>query len=135
MVAPEIQVRRLNAKEKITFESFIFSIGDATAKLQGRDHEIRELALRPDELVGSGDQKRKTTLNPATTSGRLKETSFIVIMLNPEFLSVCQKEESFPTPVKCIVVNRTTHTDLDVMQEKRVNDHWNVDGDRTLSDL
>ena len=78
MVAPEIQVRRLNAKEIITFESvesFIFPITDATAKLLGRDHEIRELALRPDELVGSGDQKRKTTLNPVPIFGRLKEIS------------------------------------------------------------
>ena len=27
------------------------------------------------------------------------------------------------------------HTNLDVAQEKRIDDYWNVDGDRNLSDL
>ena len=31
-------------------------------------------------------------------------------------------------------VIRSTHTELDVAQEKRVDDHWNVDGNRNLSD-
>ena len=44
------------------------------------------------------------------------------------------KEESFPIPLKCIDVTRTEHTTLDVLQEKRINDYWNVDVDRTLSD-
>ena len=44
------------------------------------------------------------------------------------------KEESFPIPLKYIDVNRSTHTDLDVAQEKRIDDCWNVDGDRNLSD-
>ena len=42
------------------------------------------------------------------------------------------KEESFPIPLKYVDVTRSTHTNLDVMQEKRINDYWNVDGDRTL---
>ena len=43
-------------------------------------------------------------------------------------------EESFPVPLKYIDVNRSTHTDLDVAQEKRIDDHRNVDGNRSLSD-
>ena len=31
-------------------------------------------------------------------------------------------------------VTRTTHTNLDVLLEKRIDDYWNVDGGRTLSD-
>ena len=31
-------------------------------------------------------------------------------------------------------VSRTTHTNLDVMQERRVDDYWNIDGSRDLSD-
>ena len=31
-------------------------------------------------------------------------------------------------------VTRSTHTDLDVMQETRVDDYWNVDSNRSLSD-
>ena len=44
------------------------------------------------------------------------------------------KEESFPIPLKYIDVTRTTHTNLDVKQEKRIDDYWNIDGSRDLSD-
>ena len=44
------------------------------------------------------------------------------------------REESFPTPLKYIDVSRTTHTNLDVMQERRIDDFWNIDGSRDLSD-
>ena len=43
------------------------------------------------------------------------------------------KEETFLIPLKFIDVTKSTHTDLDVMQEKRVDDHWNVDSNRNLS--
>ena len=36
-------------------------------------------------------------------------------------------EETFPIPVKDIDVTRTTHADLDVMQEKTIDDYCNVD--------
>ena len=42
------------------------------------------------------------------------------------------KEETFPIPY--IDVTRSTHTDLDVMQEKRIDDYWNVDSNKHLSD-
>ena len=41
--------------------------------------------------------------------------------------------ESFPIPVKYIDVSRTTHTNLDVKQEKRIDDYWDIDGSRDLS--
>ena len=44
------------------------------------------------------------------------------------------REESFLIPLKYIDVSRTTHTNLDVMQERRIDDYWNVDGSRDLSD-
>ena len=44
------------------------------------------------------------------------------------------REESFPIPLKYIDVSRTTHTNLDVKQEQRINDYWNIDGSRDLSD-
>ena len=40
------------------------------------------------------------------------------------------REESFPIPLKYIDVPRTTHTNLDVKQEKRIDDYWNIDGSR-----
>ena len=36
-------------------------------------------------------------------------------------------------PLKSIGVTRTTHADLDTMQEKRIGDHWTVDVTRSLS--
>ena len=43
-------------------------------------------------------------------------------------------EESFLVPLKYIDVTRTTHTNLDVKQEKRIDDYCNIDGSRDLSD-
>ena len=44
------------------------------------------------------------------------------------------KEESLPIPLKCLDVTRTTHTNLDVLQESRTDDCWNVNADPSLSD-
>ena len=40
------------------------------------------------------------------------------------------REESFPLPLKYIDFSRATHTNLDVKQEKRIDDYWNIDGSR-----
>ena len=37
--------------------------------------------------------------------------------------------------MKCIDVTRSTYTDLDIAQEKRIDDYWNADGNKHLSDL
>ena len=44
------------------------------------------------------------------------------------------KEETFPIPLKYIDVTGSTHSDLDVLQEKRIDDCWNMDVSRRLSD-
>ena len=44
------------------------------------------------------------------------------------------REESFRIPLQDIDVSRTTKTNLDVMQERRIDDYWNIDGSRDLSD-
>ena len=44
------------------------------------------------------------------------------------------REESFPIPLKYFDVSRTTHTKFDVKQERRIDDYWNIDGSRDLSD-
>ena len=43
------------------------------------------------------------------------------------------REESFPIPPKYNDVSRTTQTNLDVMQESRIDDYWNIDGSGDLS--
>ena len=44
------------------------------------------------------------------------------------------REELFPIELKYIDVSRTTDTNLDVEQERRIDDFWNIDGSRDLSD-
>ena len=64
-----------------------------------------------------------------------QETSYTAITLNPESNFTRREKNSFPIPLKYIDVSRTTHTNLDVKQEKRIDDYWNIDGSRNLSDL
>ena len=54
--------------------------------------------------------------------------------IEPRFQLYVPEEESFPIPLKYIDVIRSTHTDLDVAEEKRIDDNRNVDGSRNLSD-
>ena len=51
--------------------------------------------------------------------------------VEPRVRHYSPREGSFPFPLKYIDVSRTTHTNLDVKQEKRIDDYWNV---RDLSD-
>ena len=67
------------------------------------------------------------------TFGACQETSYTAITLNPES-NFTRREKSFPIPLKYIDVCRTTHTNLDVKQEKRIDDYWNIGGSRNLSD-
>ena len=74
-------------------------------------------------------------LKPVPTSGRSKVTSSIVITMILEFNQLfVLKEETFPTPLKHIDVTKSTHTDLDLMQEKRIDDYWFVASSKHFSD-
>ena len=42
------------------------------------------------------------------------------------------KEETFPIQLRYIYVVRTTHTTLDVSQESRIDDFWNIDAYRNF---
>ena len=44
------------------------------------------------------------------------------------------KGETFPIPLKYFDVTKSTHTDLDVLQEKRIDHYWNLDSSKHLSD-
>ena len=89
------------------------------------------------------------TLKHVMTFGQFKETSYNVIMQNLVFKTVCRrkrhsllqhvrkclKKETFPSSLKYIDVTRSTHTNLDVMQENASDDYWNVDENRSFSVL
>ena len=63
-------------------------------------------------------------------SGNLKYRHHV----EPRVKLYSPREESFPIPLKYIDVTRTANTNLDVKQEKRIDDYWNIDGLRDLSD-
>ena len=54
--------------------------------------------------------------------------------VEPRIKLYSPREESFPIPLKYIDVSRTARTNLDVMLERRIDDYWNIDASRDLSD-
>ena len=81
------------------------------------------------ESLNRQNQKMKLKLGPI--SSRFKVTSFVVITTNLEFNSTCRKKQFFS---EYIDGAKSTHTILDVLQEKRSDDDWNVEANRILSD-
>ena len=152
MDASEIYPRRINAKEGLIpqkGEEFKFPIADGTAKVSGRDCEFREPTPRREptarrenlsgECHGDREESQPTEMrDDAEARADFWSISgdFICRHHNePRVQLHVPKEETFSTPLKYIDVTRSTHTDLDVMQEKRIDDYWNVDLNRSLSDL
>ena len=54
--------------------------------------------------------------------------------MGPRVKLYMPKEEPFPLPTKYIDVTRTTHTSFDVLMEKHIEDYWNVNGEREVSE-
>ena len=147
----EIDPRRINAKQVLISQKgdeFIFPVADGTAKFSGRDYEFREPTLRREQTVRSedfsgdlqgepGESQPTESTDDAEAWADFWSIQGDVIYRHhnePRGQLFVPKEETFPFPLKYIDVTRSTHTDLDVMQEKRVDDLWNVDGSRDLSD-
>ena len=76
---------------------------------------------------------RRMTLKPDTISGVLLGITFIVFTFNQELKSTFQKQGHSPKQLKYIDVVRRTNRTFDVLLESRMDDEWNVDGDRELS--
>ena len=152
MDASEIYSKRLNAKEVIFPKEgeFIFPIADGRIKTPGGDQELRTSTLiRPRPIRGEGHvdflgESEGSLPQPHDSfpdageaindfwsmSGR----SIYRHHVEPRVKLYSPREESFPIPLKYIDVTRTTHTNLDVKQEKRIDDYWNIDGSGELSD-
>ena len=128
-------------------DEFIFPFADGTAKFSGRDYEFREPTLRREPTVRSEDFSRELHDEPGvsqpTESADDAEAradfwsiqgDFIYRHHNePRVQLHVPKEETFTIPLKYIDVTGSTHTDVDVLQEKRIDDYWNVDSNRHLS--
>ena len=153
MDASEIYSKRLNAKEVIFPKEngeFIFPIADGRIKTLGGDHDLRTSTLvrhRPiqgesrvdvlGESEGSLPKPQDSFLDAGeaindfwSMSGNFTNRHHV----EPGVKLYSPREESFPIPLKYIDVSRTIHTNLDVKLEKRIDDYWNIDGSRDLSD-
>ena len=153
MDASEIYSKRLNAEEVIFPKEkgeFIFPIADGRIKTLGGDQELRTFTLvrhRPirgesnidfhGESEGSLLPLHYSFLDAGearnhfwSMSGNFKNRHHV----EPGVKLYSPREDSFPIPLKYIDVSRTTHTNLDADQESRIDDYWNIDGSRDLSD-
>ena len=154
MDAQEIYPKRLNAKEVIfpkEIGKFIFPVADGRIKLSGGDQELRTPALIRDHPIRGESQRdflweseRSPPPPPQDSLPNAGEAindfwsmsgNFIYRHhVEPRVKLYSPREESFPIPLKYIDVSRTTRTNLDVMQENRIDDYLNIDGSRDLSD-
>ena len=152
MDASEIYSKRLNAKEVILPKQgeFIFPIADGRIKTPGGDQELRTSTLvQPRPIQGESNVdflgKPVGSLPPSHDSfpdAAEAINDFWSMLGNftyrhhvePRVKLFSPREESFPIPLKFMDVSRTTHTNLDVKQEKRIDDYWNIDGSKDLSD-
>ena len=153
MDASEIYSKRLNAKEVIFPKEegeFIFPIADGRIKTLGGDQDLRTSTLvrhRPIQgesnidFLGESEGSLPQTQDSFPVAGEAindfwsMSGNFIFRHhVEPRVKLYSPREESFPVPLKYIDVSRTTCTNLDVMREHRIDDYWNIDGSRDLSD-
>ena len=133
MDASEIYPRRINAKEVLISQKgdeIIFPVADGTAKLSGRDYEFRV----PTSQAGTNRKQWRSQWRNSRRLGRVTNRwrwSPCRLMVDPRWLhlsssqwtsssSLCAERRNIPFPLKYIDVTRSTYTNLDVMQEKRV---------------
>ena len=133
--------------------NFIFPVADGTVKIFGREQRLRTPTLTRDRqergeeqeiLQGKSDEIHSPTplQQDSTRDDEEAKSDFWRIIgefiyrhhVEPRVKLHMPKEETFPFPLKYIDVARTTYTSLDVLLEKNIEDYWNVDGEKDLSD-
>ena len=142
MDASEIYSKRLNAKEAIFLKEkgeFIFPIADGRIKTLGGDQELRTSTLirqRPIQVeshldfLGESQGSLPPPHDSFTDAGEAINDFWSMSgnfmyrhHVEPRVKLYSPREESFPVPLKHIDVSRTTHTNLDVMQQGRIDDY------------
>ena len=110
-------------------DEFIFPVADGTTKLSGRDYEFREPTLTREPTLKSEDFSRELQgesgeSQPAESTDDAEARA--------DFWSI--QGDFIYRHLDTLNVTRSTHADLDVLQEKRIDDNWNVDSNRHLSE-
>ena len=152
MDASEIYSKRRNAQEVISQRKWriYFPIEDGRIKNLGGDQDLRTSTLtrqRPIQgesnihFLGETEGSLPPPHDSFPDAGEAindfwsMSGSFIYRHhVEPRVKLYSPREESFPIPLKYIDVSRTACTILDVKQERRIDDYWNIDGSRDLSD-
>ena len=131
-------------------EIFIFPVADGRIKLPGGDQDLRTSTLIREhptwgedgrDFLGKSERSLPPPHDSFPDAGEAindfwsMSGNFICRHhVEPRVKLYSPREESFPIALKYIDVSRTTHTNLDVKQEKRIDDYWNIGGFRDLSD-
>ena len=153
MDAAEIYSERLNAKEVIFPKEnwkIIFPLADGRIKLSGGDQDlrtstlIREHPIRGEsqsdflgESAGSLPPPQDSFLDVGEAINDFcpcQESSYTAITLNQESNFTRREKNHSLFHWNTLTSPETTHTNLDVKQERRIDDYWNIDGSRDLSD-
>ena len=119
-----------------------------SAKWSGRDYELHEHTTRREQIVRSEDlsgdshgaaeecqpaeQEDETAVRKDFWS--LQGDFVYRHHIDPRVQLCVPTETTFRIPLKHMDVRRSTFSDLDIAQEKRIDDCWNVDGNKNLSD-
>ena len=146
MDASEVYSNRLSAKEVIFPKEngkLVFPVADGRIRFVGGDQDgttqfeekvgflgESEGSLPPPQysLPDAGDAGEARSYF-WSMSGNFKKRHHV----EPKVKLYSTREESYPIALKDIDVSRTAHTNLDVMQESRIDDYWNTLGGRKLS--
>ena len=103
-----------------------------------RDYEFREPTPRRGELRGEPEGFQPTETKDVAEAWNdfwsIQGDFICRHHIEPRVQLCVPKNETFPIPLKYFDVPRATFTNLDVLQESGIDDYWNVDVDRSLSD-
>ena len=154
MDASELHARRLNATEVLTpmrGDNSIFPVTDGTVNLPGGDRRLKPSTSIRDHPERGEEQEvfRGETDGLSSPTPHQDDSTRDDAGAKYDFWSITEdfiyrhhveprvklhmpKEEAFPFPLKYIDVTRNTHTLLDVLLEKIIDDYWNVDGEREI---
>ena len=133
--ASEIYPRRIKAKEVLVTQKddeFIFPIADGTANLSGIDYEFRAPTPRREQFVRSAEFQGELEEPQPTASKDDAEARRDFWSIQGDFIHRhhneprvqlnVPKKETLPSPLKHIDVTKSTHSDLDVLQEKKIDE-------------
>ena len=156
MDASELHAERLNAKEVLTpmkgdnfkfpvaeqMKQSNFSEGDQDLTTSTSILDNPDKGEEQDILRGESEGSSPTSRQDSSWCGGEARNDFRSISgdfvhrhhVEHRVKLYVPTEGSFPGPPKNIDVTRTTDTTLDAMSEKHIEDNWNVDGERELSD-